>query len=174
MATLEQDCCAPLCWYRCARRRWGYFPLLSKLRAVSAKPRKPAAPQQLRVSSAAAAAAAAADAEAAGPEADWEDTVPDSPKSNWAELMRQKKRAKEDGIAHMIRIKHAVLIIQVSRGSGSSRQLGYPRIVAKQSLAEQLQRVDCSSGSSWSATSACTRWNLCGAQVLPLQGAGCS
>lgn len=41
------------------------------------------------------------------------DLVPDSPKSSWAQLMKQKKAEKEQGVARMIRIKHAVLVIQV-------------------------------------------------------------
>jgi hypothetical protein len=41
------------------------------------------------------------------------DLVPDSPKMSWGALMKQKKAEKEQGIARMIRIKHAVLVIQV-------------------------------------------------------------
>jgi len=39
--------------------------------------------------------------------------APDSPKGNWMALMKQKKAEKEQGVARMIRIKHAVLVIQV-------------------------------------------------------------
>jgi hypothetical protein len=46
------------------------------------------------------------------PAEDWE--VPDSPSANWMEVMKKKKRAKEEEAAHMITIKHAVLVIQVS------------------------------------------------------------
>lgn len=41
------------------------------------------------------------------------DIIPDSPKMSWGALMRQKKAEKEQGIARMVRIKHAVLVIQV-------------------------------------------------------------
>ncbi|WIA19892.1 hypothetical protein OEZ85_005792 [Tetradesmus obliquus] len=92
-------------------RRWGYFPMMARLRAVSAKPRKPP-PQQVQLNVSAAGAAAPADAAAAAEAQDDWDGLPDSPKSNWMEVMKQKKRAKEDGIAQMIHIKHAVLIIQ--------------------------------------------------------------
>lgn len=85
---------------------------MARLRAVSAKPRKPP-PQQVQLNVSAAGAAAPADAAAAAEAQDDWDGLPDSPKSNWMEVMKQKKRAKEDGIAQMIRIKHAVLIIQV-------------------------------------------------------------
>jgi hypothetical protein len=91
--------------------------MLAKLRAVSAKPRKPPAQQQQLNVSAAGASAPADDAAAVAAQDNW-DGLPDSPKSNWMEVMKQKKRAKEDGIAQMIRIKHAVLIIQV-RGLGA-------------------------------------------------------
>jgi hypothetical protein len=89
--------------------------MLAKLCAVSAKPRKPPPQQQQQLNVSAAGAAAPADAAAAAAQDDW-DGLPDSPKSNWMEVMKQKKRAKEDGIAQMVRIKHAVLIIQVCRG----------------------------------------------------------
>jgi hypothetical protein len=41
------------------------------------------------------------------------DIIPDSPKMSWGALMRQKKAEKEQGIARMVRIKHATLVIQV-------------------------------------------------------------
>lgn len=84
--------------------------MLSQLRAVSAKPKKPPArpQQQLKDINAAAAQPAAAMATA-----DEGADVPDSPKASWMQLVKQKKQAKEDSLAHMIRIRHAVLIIQV-------------------------------------------------------------
>jgi hypothetical protein len=45
--------------------------------------------------------------------------VPDSPKMSWGALMRQKKAEKEQGIARLVRVKHAVLVIQVG-GDGRS------------------------------------------------------
>jgi hypothetical protein len=119
----SSDALAVCCMAYCLRRRWGYFPMLAKLRAVSAKPRKPPVQQQQLNVSAAGAAVPADDAAAAAAQDDW-DGLPDSPKSNWMEVMKQKKRAKEDGIAQMIRIKHAVLIIQVRGvGAGGERHL---------------------------------------------------
>lgn len=42
------------------------------------------------------------------------DALPDSPPgNNWMALMKQKKAEKEQGVARMVRIKHAVLVIQV-------------------------------------------------------------
>ena len=39
--------------------------------------------------------------------------LPDSPKGNWMAVMKQKKAEREQGVARMIRIKHAVMVIQV-------------------------------------------------------------
>lgn len=39
--------------------------------------------------------------------------MPDSPKMSWGALMRQKKAEKERGTARLVRVKHAVLVIQV-------------------------------------------------------------
>jgi hypothetical protein len=58
------------------------------------------------------------------------DLVPDSPKMSWGALMKQKKAEKEQGIARMIRVKHAVLVIQVgsavTRKFASSNRLSGP------------------------------------------------
>jgi hypothetical protein len=97
--------------------------MLAKLRAVSAKPRKPPPQQQQQLNVSAAGAAAPADAAAAAAQDD-SDGLPDSPKSNWMEVMKQKKRAKEHGIAQMVRIKHAVLIIQVCRSDAGTSFMG--------------------------------------------------
>lgn len=93
-------------------RRWGYFPLLSQLRAVSAKPKvQPQKQQQVLKDVGAAAEQPDAMTLAADDCAD----IPDSPKANWMQLVKQKKQEKEDSIAHMIRVRHAVLVIQVSK-----------------------------------------------------------
>lgn len=98
-------------------RRWGYMPLLGKLRATSARRHKHKAQQPSAVAppsgepaSAGAALTAAADG---GAGAGLLLLLPDSPRASWMELVHQKRAAREDGLAHALRVKHAVLVIQV-------------------------------------------------------------
>lgn len=104
---LQTGCCVAV--LLCCRR-WGHFPLLSRLRAVSAKRRKlpHPAPQLAAVDEAGGSAA-----DTAADVFQQFDCLPDSPTGNWMQLLKQKKKARDEGIAHMIRVQHAVLVIQV-------------------------------------------------------------
>lgn len=88
--------------------------MLAQLRAESAKAKKPPPRQQQQLNVPAAASVQP------GAQADDEE---ERPKGNWMQLMKQKKQAKEDSIAHMVRVRHAVLVIQVCsrhRGVGQA------------------------------------------------------
>ena len=86
--------------------------MLAQLRVGSAKAKRPP-PQQPKLLVTAQTQPSGPPAAAVG-----DDDYDDEPKANWMQLMKQKKQAKESTIAHMIRVRHAVMVVQVrSRAS---------------------------------------------------------
>lgn len=81
--------------------------MLSHLRSDSARSKKPHSQQPKTV------VIAKAPSDIAAAAAMSDDDPDESPKANWMQLMKQKKQVKESTLARMIRVRHAVLVVQV-------------------------------------------------------------
>eukprot|EP00775_Hariotina_reticulata_P007232 gene7232-7445_t len=122
-----------------AQRHWGHFPLLARLRGRSADPNKAKKQQAVAYGSDAPAVGVSKGSfQADEPADDW-DVEPDSPSANWMEVMKKKKRAKEEEAAHMISVKHAVLVIQ--RGWRAYRRRKASRALAMMMLRAKVRRA---------------------------------